>query len=309
MPSYPVPDGPHNDDWKSLLAYLFPVVGEVVQRHGLPFPIQIGGGSMLLRRYRHRKSRDLDVFVTDARLVRLCSPRINEAAADIFVDYGEEASAVKLVLGMQEIDIIAVAPVITDEATEEAVLKGRDILIERPREILAKKVVYRGRTFQPRDVFDLACIAVEEPEEVAAILPWLSPTHLDDLAVRLDEIEPILDRELADKVEAYPDFQPVIGKCLDITRGVLATWKEELTPKVQAPPHPQHTHRAIYSRDGSTVVIKERNPETQRFERIGNTLGPAKVAPEGVSYWLAGIEMPEAEWRLHPAVLAALRKA
>ncbi len=29
---------------------------------------------MLLRRYKHRKSRDLYLLVTDAQLVRWCSP-------------------------------------------------------------------------------------------------------------------------------------------------------------------------------------------------------------------------------------------
>ena len=309
MPSYPVPDGPHNDSWKSLLPSVFAVADEVTALRRVPFPIQIGGGSMLLRRYMHRKSRDLDLFVTDARLVHWCSPRNNEAAADLFVDYGEEATAVKLITGMQEIDIIAAAPVVLEEATEPALLHGREVLIERPREILAKKVVYRGRTFQPRDVFDLACVTVAEPEEVAAILPWLSPIHLDDLAARLDEIEPILGKQLVDKVEAYEGFTPLVGSCLEIARGVVATWRDELTPKVAEPPYPKGTHRPFYARDGLTVAIKERDPKTSRFEKLGNPLGPAKIGPDGASYWIGGVEMSEEDWRRHPDVLAAHRGA
>ncbi len=60
MASYPISDGPHNDEWKSLLRYSFAVVDEVIREHNLSFPIQIGGGSMLLRRYGHRKSKDRD---------------------------------------------------------------------------------------------------------------------------------------------------------------------------------------------------------------------------------------------------------
>ena len=67
MVSFPVTDGPHNDAWKSLLRPCFAVIDEVIRDHGVAFPIQIGGGSMLLRRYRHRKSKDLDLFVTDIR--------------------------------------------------------------------------------------------------------------------------------------------------------------------------------------------------------------------------------------------------
>jgi hypothetical protein len=179
--AYPVDDGPHNDAWKELLPPCFRVVDEVVRERKVEFPVRIGGGSMLLRRHKHRKSRDLDLFVTDVQLVRWCSPRFNETAADLFPDYGEEAAAVKLVTGMQEIDIIAAAPIILDGAVEEVELGGRTVLVELPREIVAKKVVYRGRNFQTRDVFDLACGATAEPEEIAAVLPGLTFGHLDDL--------------------------------------------------------------------------------------------------------------------------------
>ena len=305
MPSFPVPDGPHNDPWKSLLPFCFAVVDEVVREHSADFPIQIGGGSMLLRRYRHRKSKDLDLFVTDVRLARWCSPRFNETAADLFADYGEEATAVKLVTGMQEIDIIAAAPVILEDALETAILSGREVLIERPREILAKKVVYRGRTFQPRDVFDLACVAYAEPEEIAAIQPWLSMTHLDDLDARLTEITPILGAELAEKVDPYPEFAWARERCLELAHGVVGTWREMLTPKVVVPPYPPKSHRAVFSRDGLSVAIKEWNPETSRYDRLGNPLGPAMVGPDGAAYSIGGNKMTEEEWRDHPAVIAA----
>lgn len=298
MPSFPIPDGPHNDPWKSLLPYCFAVMDEVIREHGVEFPILIGGGSMLLRRYGHRKSRDLDLFVTDARLVRWCSPRFNDAAADLFADYGEEATATKLILGMQEIDIIVAAPVITDDASENAILRDRAVLIECPREILAKKIVYRGRQFQPRDVFDLACVACVEPDEIAAIQPWINITHLDDLDARLVEIKPILGKELADKVDAYPDFQPIVGQCFEIAQGVVKTWREMLTPKVVVPPFPHGTHRAVYSKDGLTVVIKEWDPAQGRYDKIGNPLGPAVVGPDGAAYFIGGQKLTEEEWQV-----------
>jgi hypothetical protein len=271
------------------------VIDAVQAEHGVEFPIQIGGGSMLLRRYGHRKSKDLDLFVTDVRLVRWCSPRFNDVAADLFPDYGEEATAVKLITGMQEIDIISVAPVIMENATETVVMGGRQVLVERPREILAKKVVYRGRLFQPRDVFDLACVAHAEPEEVASILPWLSATHLKDLQARLQEIEPILGKELRQKVEAYPEFEVILDVCLDVARAIVQTWNDSLVPVVDTPAHPED-HRAIYSRDGKTVVIKERDPSTGRLAAISNPLGPAMMTPEGPKWFIHGKELSEEEW-------------
>jgi hypothetical protein len=304
MPSYPVDDGPHNDGWKSLLPSCFRVVDEVVRERGVDFPIVLGGGSMLLRRYGHRKSMDLDLFVTDVRLVRWCSPRHNDVAADLFPDYGEEAAAVKLITGMQEVDIIAAAPILQSDGTEVATLAGREVFVERPREILAKKIVYRGRTFQVRDMFDLACVAAVEPEEVAAIQPALAPTHVADLDARLRELEPVWEAEMAQRIDAYPSFRAVLPECMTLVRGIVETWRANLTPKVSVPPHPR-THRAVFSRDGMTVVIKEWNPDTSRHDRIGNTLGPAKVGPDGDVYMIGGKEMTRDEWRRHPDVIAA----
>lgn len=296
MASYPISDGPHNDEWKSLLRYGFAVVDEVIREHDVPFPIQIGGGSMLARRYGHRKSKDLDLFVTDARLVKWCSPRFNETAADLFADYGEDAVTTKLIIGMQEIDIVAANSIVEKDATEEVVLEGRRVLVERPREILSKKIVYRGRQFQPRDVFDLACIAEAEPEEIGAVLPWLSRTHVTDVEARLAEIEPTLRKDLALKVEPYPAFAHVRDTCLDIANGVVATWKAGLTPAVEVPPHPAG-HRAIYSRDGRSVVIKNVDA-AGRPRQISNPLGPAILSVDtGPKWYVDGVELSEDEWR------------
>jgi hypothetical protein len=271
-------------------------VDEVIREHNVPFPIQIGGGSMLLRRYGHRKSKDLDLFVTESKLVKWCSPRFNETAADLFVDYGEDAVTTKLIIGMQEIDIIAANPIVETDATEEVVLEGRQVLVERPREILAKKVVYRCRQFQPRDVFDLACIAEVEAEEIGAVLPWLSLAHVTDLEVRLAEIEPMLRKELAHKVEPYPAFAHVCDTCLSIANGVVATWKASLKPAVEVPPHPAG-YRAIYSRDGRSVVIKNVDA-TGRAKQISNPLGPAILSVDtGPKWYIDGVELSEDEWR------------
>jgi hypothetical protein len=131
-------------------------------------------------------------------------------------------------------------------------------------------------------------------------------THLDDLDARLAEIEPVLGKDLAEKVDPYPEFAAIRGQCLDLARGVVGTWREMLTPKVIVPPYPAGSHRAIFSRDGLTVVIKEWDAGTSRTDKIGNPLGPAMVGPDGAAYLIGGVRMTEAEWRRHPDVVAAL---
>jgi len=97
--------------------------------------------------------------------------------------------------------------------------------------------------------------------------------------------------------------------CLAIAQGVAKTWREALVPKVEVPPYPQQSHRAVFSRDGRTVVIKEWDAAKSRFDKIGNVLGPAKVSPEGALYMIGGIAMSEDEWKRHPDVVATKKKA
>jgi hypothetical protein len=157
--------------------------------------------------------------------VRWCSPRVNAVAPNLFPDYAEEALATKLIVGMQEIDIIVAAPVIEDDHAEAVTLFGRDVLVERPREILAKKLVYRGRRLQPRDVFDIACVARAEPGEVAAILPWMSLGQLEAVRARLSELEPLAARDLARGLDPYPEFAALRADCLDIVRDIIDGWR------------------------------------------------------------------------------------
>jgi len=184
---------------------------------------------------------------------------------------------------MQEIDIVAAVPIVEENATEEIVFNGRQVLVERPREILAKKVVYRGRQFQPRDVFDMACIAKAEPEEIGAVLPWISLAHVTDLEARLAELASTIHKEIALKVEPYPAFSHVCDTCLNIAKDVVASWKACMKPAVEVPPHPAG-YRTAYSKDGRTVVIKNIDA-MGRAHQISNPLGPAIVSTDSGPKW------------------------
>lgn len=42
---------------------------------------------------------------------------------------------------------------------------------------------------------------------------------------------PVLEKELADKVDAYPEFEPVMEDRLAIAHGVAKSWREAPVPK------------------------------------------------------------------------------
>jgi len=48
-----------------------------------------GGGTVLMRQYRHRFSKDIDIFVPDPQILPYLSPRLNETAESMTSDYQE----------------------------------------------------------------------------------------------------------------------------------------------------------------------------------------------------------------------------
>src|SRR5690349_12512436 len=66
-----------------------------------------GGGTVLMRRHRHRFSKDIDIFVPDAQYLPYASPRLNDQVANLTSDYVEGHLFLKLVFAEGEIDFIA----------------------------------------------------------------------------------------------------------------------------------------------------------------------------------------------------------
>lgn len=103
--------------WESLFPHAFTLMDEV-RRHGGIEPFwTFGGGTVLMLRYNHRFSRDIDLFVPDPQYLGFVTPRLSEAAEAITGDYVEQGNFVKLVLDAGEIYIVA-SPNLTTEPFE-----------------------------------------------------------------------------------------------------------------------------------------------------------------------------------------------
>ena len=131
-----------------------------------------GGGTVLMRRHRHRLSKDVDIFVPDPQYLGYLTPRLNAEAEALTTDYVEEAASLKLRFPEGEIDFVASGP-LTHDATIVEHLFGRDVFVETSAEIVAKKVWHRGGRFTARDIFDLAMVCEKEPGALIAIEPIL----------------------------------------------------------------------------------------------------------------------------------------
>jgi hypothetical protein len=96
-----------------------------------------GGGTVLMRRFRHRVSKDVDIFVPDPQWLGYRTPRLNPIAEEKTAQYVEQAGFLKLYFPQGELDFIVATPVTSSPWESETIL-GRTILVETPAEIIAK---------------------------------------------------------------------------------------------------------------------------------------------------------------------------
>jgi len=131
-----------------------------------------GGGTVLMRRHRHRFSKDVDIFVPDPQYLGYLTPRLNDVADRMTSDYVEDGNSLKLRFPEGEIDFVASSALTPNPTTIES-LYGRDVQVETSAEIVAKKVWHRGQRFTARDIFDLAMVCEYEPSALKTIQPIL----------------------------------------------------------------------------------------------------------------------------------------
>ena len=176
-----------------------------------------GGGTVLMRRFRHRVSKDVDIFVPDPQYLGYVSPRLNEVAESLAPKYVESANSLKLYFPEGEIDFIASAPLTKNPAAGETILRRR-VQVETTAEIIAKKVWHRGREFTARDIFDLATVAKKDPRAIETIAAILRE--------RRDVIRKRITADAAPLRKTFSaldtlDFRPSFDECVGIVHHIL----------------------------------------------------------------------------------------
>lgn len=210
------------DIWESLFPHAFTLMDEV-RRHGGIEPFwTFGGGTVLMLRYRHRFSRDIDLFVPDPQYLGFVTPRLSEAAESITSDYVEQGNFVKLVLDAGEVDVVA-SPNLTDEAFEIWEIMGQPVKVETAAEIVAKKLYHRGDRATARDLFDLAVVVEQEPTALVHAAPFL----LRHAAAFLDQVQagPPIMREQFGRIQRI-SFNRSFDECVALVGDFLHSLQE-----------------------------------------------------------------------------------
>jgi hypothetical protein len=137
----PLPAGP----WEVLFQRAMRLADDIQRHGGLADPFwTFGGGTVLMFRYGHRLSKDIDIFVPDPQYLGYVTPRLSDTAASLTEEYTEmPGSFVKLQFEEGEVDFVA-APNLTDAAWERWEIQGRPVRVETDAEVIAKKMYHRG---------------------------------------------------------------------------------------------------------------------------------------------------------------------
>lgn len=159
--------------WRDLLPHALSII-EDIKNHGTADPFwTFGGGTVLMFRYQHRLSKDIDIFVPDPQYLGFVTPRLSDVAAVVSTDYVEDQSSyVKLMRPEGEIDFVA-SPNLTEAPFEIWNIDGQHIRVETAAEIVAKKLWHRGDRATARDLFDLSLVIEKEPEALIKAAKFL----------------------------------------------------------------------------------------------------------------------------------------
>lgn len=179
-----------DEPWAVLLRRAYGLVDHAQRASGIAIEWSFGGGTVLMFRLRHRRSKDVDIFLPDRQLLGLFSSRISDELPESCDAYSESASAVKLFYPEGEIDFVATAT-LTSVPFEMTSVLGRDVKLETHTEIVAKKLWHRGATATARDLFDLAAVA-DSGVDTSPLIPALVKSgnvFLTQLRERCDVLE------------------------------------------------------------------------------------------------------------------------
>ncbi|MGE5578015.1 MAG: nucleotidyl transferase AbiEii/AbiGii toxin family protein [Syntrophothermus sp.] len=179
-----------NELWRQL----FIKAVQMLEAAGIPRnEWTFGGGTALALFLQHRESMDIDIFLHDAQLLSLLTPRVNKNLSKV-TDYTESSNFLKLKYPEGEIDFI-LAPFLTSNPWTLMDLEGKAVQVETPEEIVIKKLFYRAETLRVRDVIDTAAVYAARKEQFLGEAAVLT-SRLEALKRRWERLKPVFPVEV-----------------------------------------------------------------------------------------------------------------
>ena len=184
MAALDLPTGP-----RGLLARARPALAAAV---GGESHLILGGGTVLIARWHHRWTHDLDFFIEASSFQRLLQNQV-AFERDLWALGGVRSVGVRsgtaLIVFEDGGEIsIATSPGFTSDRQSPDTVRGTFVALESSAEILAKKIggrILGNNTFVPRDLYDLVMARQCEPAALDRALRCFTPDLLQQIADEL----------------------------------------------------------------------------------------------------------------------------
>jgi hypothetical protein len=191
----------------------------------------LGCGTALSISLNHRISYDIDIFFQDTSALKLLSPNKNHKIRALSDDWQQPGNYLKIERPEGDIDFLVARTFSTSPHFLHDFM-GKEILVETPAEIIAKKIHYRGSQFSVRDIFDIAAVSELAPDA----LPSVSSEIRDALPRIWDRIKLLrnrYDQTIHDAVFPSELGEKFMNQGIDIAIKALESTIAELEGKSQ----------------------------------------------------------------------------
>ena len=154
-------------------------------------PWQLGGGTILAARWKHRDSSDADLTVPEGTGLRALYSDINPKFAlaminmgAIAIDEGTRTIKVKLQQGRIEITEKNPRPALGHQMY---LIDGHPTMVRSNAQILTGKLSGRGMDVVSRDLFDYAVAGEKDPDALAAAINAIGTMTLPEILIAIDD--------------------------------------------------------------------------------------------------------------------------
>lgn len=200
----------------SALKHISPIINDAISAGVPEHGIRLGGGTALAMFYfHHRKSFDLDFFVTDQQYMSYLNPALwledysefNDSEYTNLFNHIAVTTKDGISIDFLNVSLQNNSNVLDAEQFDFIPLK---LHVETIDEIIAKKIVYRKKDNKTRDIVDLA-FALENEKGILARLSanqMINPSDIVDLRERIVAIDKnkfFRDLEIISPTQNIPD--------------------------------------------------------------------------------------------------------
>jgi len=188
-----------------------------------------GGTALSIFHFNHRRSFDIDIFVTEAQLFDFLNPKwfIDETTLFNDKDYRFDGSNHHLALKTKDdikVDFLLNEVVINTPIKNTILDLDFDLHYESVEDIIAKKVKWRKEDNLARDIFDLAVALTKDRNILQSLLNsrFISFDDLEKLTNALDNLNTTQYKIEIDKIEPQTDeYMKIAMKGKDIIQASI----------------------------------------------------------------------------------------